>query len=140
MINERLGIDDKKYILVDKNEDQCKFFKELNTYIPKLLFFLWNKPKIVSEIIHNSEIQPVREHLAPLVVNNFYESIISSNYIEDNLIYVIALLLKKEIDSLETTEDSEKFLEETPCGCVLEQLRTKNDIKYFFKNIINSVI
>jgi hypothetical protein len=140
MINERLGIDDKKYILVDKNEDQCKFFKELNTYIPKLLFFLWNKPKIVSEIIHNSEIQPVREHLAPLVVNNFYENIISSNYIEDNLIYVIALLLKKEIDSLETTEDSEKFLEETPCGCVLEQLRTKNDIKYFFKNIINSVI
>ena len=39
MINERLKVDDKKYQLVDKNEDQCKFFKELNTYIPKLLFF-----------------------------------------------------------------------------------------------------
>ena len=140
MINERLKIDNKKYQLVDKNEDQCRFFKELNTYIPKLLFFLWNKPKIVSEVLYNSDISPVREHLAPLIVNNFYENIISSNYIEDNLMYVIALLLKKEIESLETPEDSEKFLEETSCGCVLEQLRSKNDIKYFFKNIINNVI
>ena len=140
MINERLKIDNKKYQLVDKNEDQCRFFKELNTYIPRLLFFLWNKPQVVSEILHNSDITPVREHLAPLIVNNFYENIISSNYIEDNLMYVIALLLKKEIDSLETPEDSEKFLEETSCGCVLDQLRGKNDIKYFFKNIINNVI
>ena len=140
MINERLKIDNKKYQLVDKNEDQCKFFKELNTYIPKLLFFLWKKPKIISEVLYNSDIAPVREHLAPLIVNNFYENIISSNYIEDNLMYVIALLLKKEIDDLNNVEDSEKFLEETSCGCVLEQLRTKNDIKYFFKNIINNVI
>ena len=140
MINERLKIDDKKYQLIDKNEDQCKFFKELNTYIPKLLFFLWSKPKIVSEILYNSEISPVREHLAPLIVNNFYENIISSNYIEDNLMYVITLLLKKEIDSLKTTEDYDKFLEETSCGCVLEQLRSKNDIKYFFKNIISNVV
>ena len=140
MINERLKVDDKKYQLVDKNEDQCKFFKELNTYIPKLLFFLWNKPKIVSEILYNSEIKPVKEHLAPLIVNNFFENIISSNYIEDNLMYVIALLLKKEINSLETADDSEKFLEETSCGYVLEELRRKNDIKYFFKNIINSAI
>ena len=140
MINERLNVDDKKYQLVDKNEDQCKFFKELNTYIPKLLFFLWNKPKIVSEILYNSENKPVQEHLAPLIVNNFFENIISSNYIEDNLMYVIALLLKKEIDSLETADDSEKFLEQTSCGYVLEELRRKNDIKYFFKNIINSAI
>ena len=140
MINERLKVDDKKYQLIDKNEDQCKFFKELNTYIPKLLFFLWNKPKLVSEILYNSEIKPVREHLAPLIVNNFYENIISSNYIEDNLMYVIALLLKNEIDNLKAPEESEKFLEETSCGCVLEQLRSKNDIKYFFKNIINNVI
>ena len=140
MINERLKIDDKKYELIDKNEDQCKFFKELNTYIPKLLFFLWSKPKIVSEVLYNSEITPVKEHLAPLIVNNFYENIISSNYIEDNLMYVIALLLQKEINSLQTTEDYEKFLEETSCGCVLEQLRSKNDIKYFFKNIINNVV
>ncbi len=140
MINERLKIDDKKYQLIDKNEDQCKFFKELNTYIPKLLFFLWSKPKVVSEILYNSEISPVREHLAPLIVNNYYENIISSNYIEDNLMYVITLLLKKEIDSLNTTEDYDKFLEETSCGCVLEQLRSKNDIKYFFKNIITNVV
>ena len=140
MISERLKTDDKKYQLVDKNEDQCRFFKELNTYIPKLLFFLWGKPKLISEILFYSDINLVKEHLAPLIVNNFYENIISSNYIEDNLMYVIALLLKMEIDSLQTSEDSEKFLEETSCGSVLEQLRVKNDIKYFFKNIISNVI
>ena len=140
MMSERLKIDDKKYQLVDKNEDQCRFFRELNTYIPKLLFFLWGKPKLISEILFYSDIKLVKEHLAPLIVNNFYENIISSNYIEDNLMYVIALLLKMEIDSLQTSEDSEKFLEETSCGSVLEQLRVKNDIKYFFKNIISNVI
>ena len=85
MMSERLKLDDKKYQLVDKNEDQCRFFKELNTYIPKLLFFLWNKPKLISEILYYSDIKLVKEHLAPLIVNNFYENIISSNYIEDNL-------------------------------------------------------
>ena len=140
MINERLNVDDKKYQLVDKKEDQSRYFKEFNTYIPKLLFYLWSKPKIVSKILYNSDIKPVKEYLAPLIVNNFYENIISSNYIEDNLMYVIALLLKDEIDTLKTPEESEKFLEETSCGCVLEQLRSKNDIKYYFKNIINNVI
>ena len=33
IINERLKLDNKKYELIDKNEDQCKFFKELNMYI-----------------------------------------------------------------------------------------------------------
>ena len=139
IINERLKLDNKKYELIDKNEDQCKFFKELNMYIPSLLFFLWNKPKIVSEILYNSEITQVREHLAPLIANNFYENIISSNYIEDNLMYVIALLLKKEIDGLQSIEDCQIFLDNSSCGCILEQLRTKNDIKYFFKNIITNV-
>ena len=140
MINERLNIDNKKYQLVDKLEDQCKYFKELNTYIPKLLFFLWQKPKIMSEILSNSDKMLVKEHLAPLIVNNFYENIISSNYIEDNLMYVIVQLLKQEVKSLNTSEDSAKFLEETSCGYVLEQLRNKNDIKYFFKNIISNVV
>ena len=140
MISSRLNSDNKKYELVVDNDEQCKFFKEMNTYIPKLLFFLWAKPKIVSEILANTDKTLVKNNLASFIVNNFYENILSSNYIEDNLMYVITLLLKKEIEQLKTEEDSEIFLEETACGYVLEQLRTKNDIKYFFKNIISDIL
>ena len=140
MISSRLNIDNKKYELIVDKDEQCRFFKEMNTYIPKLLFYLWSQPKVISEILSLSDKSLVEEHLAPLIVNNFYENIISSNYIEDNLMYVIALLLKKEINGLTNEEDSKNFLEETASGFVLEQLRTKNDIKYFFKNIITNVI
>jgi hypothetical protein len=112
----------------------------MNTYIPKLLYYLWAKPKTVSKILYLSDKLLVKDHLAPLIVNNFYENIISSNYIEDNLMYVITLLLKNEISEINDEKDSEKFLEETACGYVLEQLRAKNDIKYYFKNIISDIL
>ena len=140
MISSRLNLDNKKYELIVDNEEQCRYFKEMNTYIPKFLFYLWDHPKVVSEVLYSGDKSLVKEHLAPLFVNNFYENIISSHYIEDNLMYVIALLLKKEIDELKNEEDANNFLEETNCGFVLEQLRAKNDIKYFFKNIISSII
>ena len=98
MISTRLNIDNKKYELIVDNDEQCRFFKEMNTYIPKLLFYLWVQPKTVSEILAFGDKSLVKEHLAPLIVNNFYENVISSNYIEDNLMYVIALLLKREIN------------------------------------------
>ena len=140
MISSRLNNDNKKYELIVDNDEQCRFFKEMNTYIPRLLLYLWSQPKTVSDILSLGDKTLVKEHLAPFIVNNFYENIISSNYIEDNLMYVIALLLKKEINELNSEEDSATFLEETSCGYVLEQLRAKNDIKYFFKNIISSVL
>ena len=140
MISTRINGDNKKYELIVDNDDHCRFFKEMNTYIPKLLFYLWSKPKVVSEILLNSDKSLVKEHLAPFIANNFYENIISSKYIEDNLMFVIALMLKKEIDNLNSDEDSNIFLEDTSCGFLLEQLRAKNDIKYFFKNIITNVL
>ena len=140
MISTRLKLDDKKYELVVDKEIICRFFKEMNTYIPKLLEYLSVKPKIVSKILCLSDKSLVKNHLAPLIVNNFYENILSSNYIEDNLMFVIALLLKNEISEINEENDSEKFLEDTACGYVLEQLREKNDIKYYFKNIIIDVL
>ena len=140
MISTRLNLDDKKYELVVDNDTQCRFFKEMNTYIPKLLYYLWAKPKLVSKILCFADKSLVKNNLASLIVNNFYENIISSNYIEDNLMFVIAYLLKNEINEINSENDSEKFLEDTSCGYVLEQLRSKNDIKYYFKNIIIDVL
>ena len=140
MISTRLNLDDKKYELVVDKDTICRFFKEMNTYIPKLLEYLSIKPKIVSQILWLADKPLVKNHLAPLIVNNFYENILSSNYIEDNLMFVIASLLKNEINEINEEKDSENFLEDTACGYVLEQLREKNDIKYYFKNIIIDVL
>ena len=53
-------------------------------------------------------------------MNNFYENILSSKYNEDNLIYVISLLLIKEINNLEKIENCETFSEETICRYILK--------------------
>ena len=34
MISSRLNLDNKKYELIVDNEEQCRYFKEMNTYIP----------------------------------------------------------------------------------------------------------
>ena len=133
MIAERMGKDDRKYELV---EEQSEFLRDLNTYLPKLMYYLWEQPKIVASVIKNCDINDLKEHLAPLIANNFYENILSSYYIEDNLMYVLTLLLEDEINNLTNIEQEDIFLNESNCGCLLEELRRKNDIQAFFKKII----
>ena len=88
----------------------------------------------------HSHIKDVKSYLAPFFVNNFYENILSSEYVEDNLIYVISLLLIKEINNLEKIENCETFLEETICGYVLEELKNKEDVMIYFKGVILNLI
>ena len=101
--------------------------------------FLWDQPKVVANLLANSNIQDVKQNLASLFVNNFYENILSSVYIEDNLMYIISLLLMEEMKGIEKIVDN-KFLEETACGYVLEQLKNKTDVQNYFKTIILSLV
>ena len=138
MLSERDNSQEsKKCILIDNNE----YLKDLNNYIPNLLTYLWENPKLVSILLSNSNIQDIKDNLASFIVNNFYENILSSYYIEDNLMYVLTLMLKEEINKLENINNPESFLNESsPCGYLLYELRRKNDIQYFFKNTILNVI
>ena len=133
MIAERRGKDDRRFELV---EDQGELLRDLNTYLPKLMNYLWEQPKIVAAVIKNSDIANLKEYLAPFLANNFYENILSSYYIEDNLMYVLTILLEDEINNLTNINQESIFLNDTPCGCLLEELRRKNDIQAFFKTII----
>ena len=132
-----MGKDDFKYELV-KNQEE--YLRDLNTYIPKLLNYLWQQPKLIASILENSDISDVKTNLGAFISNNFYENILSSYYIEDNLMYVLTLLLKSEINKLTKENQFDKFLNETPCGVLLTELKRKNDIQNFFKTIISSVI
>lgn len=129
----------KKCVLVDE-KTQKDNLKNLNNYIPKYLLYLWDEPELIVKLLKNSNIKDIKTHLAPLLTNNFYENILSVNYIEENFLYVLCLLLKDEIKNLNSTNDVQKFLQETPCGCLLDQLLNKNDIKSYFKIIIQNVI
>ena len=137
-ISEKAGKDDRKFELV---EEEGEMLGDLNIYIHKLMNYLWEKPKIVAQIIQKTEIKDVKEHLAPLFSNNFYENILSSNNIEYNLMYLLTILLDEEIKNLDNANQFDKFLEkESQCGYLLGELRKKKDIQSFFKNIIQDGI
>ena len=114
--------------------------RDLNTYIPKLMYYLWEQPKTVATLIENSNIQDIKDHLGAFFTNNFYENILSSYFIEDNLMFVLTLLIKDEISKLNRSNQFEEFLNETPCGLLLTELKRKNDIQIYFKNIIVSAV
>ena len=136
---EKQNKETRKYKLVHDYEEQHKYFKDTYTYMPKLMEFLWEQPKIVAKLLSLSNIEDVKQNLAPFFANNFYENILSSVYIEDNLMYMISLLLIDEIKGLDKIEDN-KFLDETAGGYVLEQLKNKTDVQIYFKTIMLSLV
>ena len=96
---------------------------------------------MVSKIIINSDINDIKNNLAEFFANNFYENILSSYYIEDNLMLVLTLLLKNEINNLKNCNNSSDFLnDDSPCKYLLSELRKRNDIKSFFNSIIYEII
>ena len=133
MIDKKTRDEDRKYELV---KDNGAYLRELNTYIPRFMNYLWSEPKIVSLIIQKAELKYIKKYLAPLFADNFYENILSSNYIEDNLMNMLTFLLNDEINNLTDIQQYNNFLEQTPCGIILEELRRKKDIQRFFKTII----
>ena len=136
-LNQRLGKDSRTLELC---ENEGEILLDLNTYIPNLMNRLWEQPKLVVSIIQHAKLNDLKNHLAPFFTNNFYENILSSHYIEDNLMYILSLLIKSEIESLTSPNQNSNFLEETPCGILLGELRRKNDIQSYFKNIIINAI
>ena len=138
MLSERMGSpNSKKCVLIEDNDN----LKDLNNYLPNLLTYLWENPKLVAILLSNSNTQDIKENLASLIVNNFYENILSCNYIEDNLMYVFALMLREEINSLHNINSPEIFLnKESHCRYLLYELRRKNDIQYFFKTVILNAV
>ena len=99
--------------------------------------FLWSQPKIIASIIKNSELDILKKYLAPLFIDNFYDNLFSKYSVENNLIYLLSLLLKSEIINC---SNCDSFLNDTPCSVLFEQLRKKSDIQNYFKKITEKVI
>ena len=111
-------------------------FKINKVFISSFLEELWGNPEIIYYIIINSETNIVKENLAPFIVNRFFCNYLSGNYMENNLLYIITLMMKNEIDKLKNINELENFLEHSKCGYLLDELQRMPDIQIFFKNVI----
>ena len=136
LIEQKLN-DNIEITLVDDPES---YLLDLNMYIPNFLTLLWEQPKIVSLLLLNSDNKNVKEVLAPLFCNNFYQNILSPYTVEENLLYIISFLLIDEIGKLNSIDQVTNFLNQTPCGYLLSELKNKSDILTFSKTIIQKVI
>ena len=105
-------------------------------FISSFLKYLWNSPEVIHKILVKTEPEIVKTNLAPLIVNNFYCNLLSGNYMENNLLFIITMMLKDEIDKLENINQVDSFLENTKCSYLLEELQKFPDIQIYFKNVI----
>ena len=88
----------------------------------------------------NTSTEIIKSDLGNFIVNNFFCNYLSGNYMENNLLYLITILLKDEIDQLVDINNSDNFLNNTHCGYLLEELRKMPDVQIYFKKIIFQTI
>ena len=136
-MNQLFGKDDK---ILEFCGNDSNILSDLRIYIPNLMQKLWEKPKLVALIIEHTDINVLREHLAPFFANNFYEDILSYNCIEDNLLYVLTLLMQSEINNLNDINQKDKFLVDTPCGIILEEIYKKVEVQMYLNEITKNAI
>ena len=138
MILKKNNKNDIVYNLITEKEKENEILGNFIMYIPKLIDELWKSPKSIATILLNSEKKDIRQYLANFIVNDFYYYISPLNYKEEQLIYVISILLKNEINSLKDINSS--FLNDSKCGILLEEFNEKKEVKLFFKKIILNII
>ena len=110
-------------------------------YLHEILVSLWENPKIVSSLLMNTKPKEILNSLLPLFANNFYENILSQKFIQNNLLYVITLLLKHEIKTYCNLSFPKRFINtDSSCGYLLYELRNKRDFQIFLKDSIKEVV
>ena len=112
----------------------------LKIFIPKLIEALWPYPEAIFYILKNSGEKDFRDNLANFIVNNFYSNKLSSNYLENNLLYVFTMMFKDEIEQLESLNDIPFFFENSRSSVLLEKMIHMPDIQMYFRKILFQMI
>ena len=109
-------------------------------FINSFLKGLWNHPEIIYHILNNTETDIVKNNLAPFICHYFFCNLLSGNYIENNLLYIITMMLKDEIDKLENVHQVDNFLENTKSGYLLEEFIKVPNVQIFFNKVISKTV
>ena len=142
LVDDRIKTFSNSYQLITEEEDLSKNLKSLLIYIKDFMENLWNNPKSIFKIVSKGSISHVKE-LSHFIVHNFYDNIFSSNKKEDQLLYIISLLLKNEIKNLNNdnpNQGMQVFLNDTPTEYIVKELIHKKDVQIFFKECLVKVL
>jgi hypothetical protein len=73
-------------------------------------------------------------------MDNFYENLLSLNNVEDELLILIYRALKDEFININSLSEYDKFLKNTKCGCLLQSIKKKYEVRLFFHNFLQPII
>ena len=102
MINRKIELEECPYHL---NLNVSELFGLERVFIQTLLEEIWKSPEIMYFILIKCDRKDINYNFSSFIINNFYNNILSSSNIEENLLYLLSLLLKDEIDKLINSED-----------------------------------
>ena len=111
-----------------------------NVYITNFLKVLWSYPEAVAYILNSVDNTQISKNLSEFFANNFYNNFLSDNYLQNNLLYVITIMIKKEIDEIQNISEENKFLDNSKVSFLLEEMINFPDIKFYFRTIISHML
>ena len=147
MIKQRIKKEERKYELIKSKLQRDRTFGDLISYVKYIFEYLWKNPYYVSKILLIADNNDIKNCLAHFFTVNFYDNNLSNNNKEGQLLFVIALLVKEEINKFNFNKPNNDiniieqiFLNNTPCSYIFSELFYKKEIQSFFKPIIIDII
>ena len=132
--NSKLADSKVEYILAPKTSE---YLSQADNVVSKFLLILRKRNDLVFKLLTHAQ-QNDYNTLSSLLINCFYENIFSSSFIENELLILIYLSLKKEIFDEKTT--SKTFLKETINSSLFRGLLRKDDIRSYISIILTDVL
>ena len=134
--------EDIKYKLIIDEKIQHELLpNNLIVLFSRILRNFWESPQLAAKLLLIANYEDVKNYLAHLVVNNFYENILSPNDKEYHLLYVITVLLKDEINKLNKDFCNHcEFLSNSRCSIIFDEFLVKGRLQLFCKKIFLSII
>ena len=135
ILSKKFDKNNISFKLTNNRDDFNKFFGTPGLYIPNFLRQIWENPKSISTILLKAETCEEKKCLASFFVNGLYDNISSLHQKDEQLIYIITLLLKEEINSLKNGNDI--FLDDNSSASImLKEFRKRKEVKFYFKKIL----
>ena len=118
--------------------DASKHLESISNYLTEFLFAFRTNNDLMLRLIEGADKEQY-EILVPFLCHFFYENFYMENTEQEEILYIIYLLLEKEIDSLFTPSVT-TFLEQSFVSNFLTEMGNRYEIKHYIDIILNDLI